>query len=191
MPSLVAYAVVKRSYTSLRLKRSLVLALLLSWAGDVLLTQSGEVFFMAGLSAFLLAHITYVYAYGYSSANYPLKVVWRRWWYWVPIVGYGFSFYAWLFPKIGPDLHVAVGAYSLVLVSMLLAAAGRGKYTHPTSFIFVGIGATLFVVSDSLIAVNRFVEPLQNGQLQIMLTYILGQWLITEGLLRHPSPVDP
>lgn len=191
MPLLGIYAFSKQSHVSARVKGTLLLALGFSWLGDVLLLFTESHFFIMGLGAFLLAHIVYIFSYGYASATYPLKKVWQRWWYYLPILGYGCSFSSYLLPQVPPEMLVPVAAYALVIVTMLLAAAGRGKYTHPTSFILVTLGAVLFVISDSFIAVNKFVDPLPNASLLIMTTYILGQWAITEGLLRHPSPVRP
>ncbi|HAA14140.1 MAG TPA: hypothetical protein DCE41_21580 [Cytophagales bacterium] len=190
MPLLIVYAITKKSIIAPRLKRSLVIALLFSWVGDILLALPVSGYFIPGLAAFLVGHVVYIVAYGYASATYPLKVIWHRWWYSLPIVGYGFSFIAWLLPKLPSGLEIPVVLYALVITVMLLAAAGRGKYTHPTSFIFVLLGAVFFALSDSMIAINRFVNPLEQGSLLIMSTYILGQWLITEGLLRHPSPAE-
>lgn len=191
MPLLGAYALNKESYTASRIKISLGLALFFSWIGDALLGFSGDIYFLSGLGSFLVGHVIYIFAYGYASGTYPLKIIWKRWWYWLPIVGYGFSFLAWLWPKLDPAMQYPVAGYAMVLVAMLLAAAGRGKYTHPTSFILVLWGAVSFVLSDSMIAVNRFAEAIPQGSLLIMSTYILGQWMIAEGLLNHPSPAKP
>jgi uncharacterized membrane protein YhhN len=46
-------------------------------------------------------------------------------------------------------------------------------------------GATLFMISDSLIAINRFLEPLPRVGIWVMITYIAAQYLILTGLLKH------
>ena len=48
----------------------------------------------------------------------------------------------------------------------------------------VGIGATLFLASDALIAYDRFVRPLAWGHVVVHITYHLGQLLIVLGMLR-------
>jgi uncharacterized membrane protein YhhN len=47
------------------------------------------------------------------------------------------------------------------------------------------MGAFTFVVSDSLIAINKFVAPLTNANLLIMLTYCLAQIWIVIGTIQH------
>ena len=47
------------------------------------------------------------------------------------------------------------------------------------------MGAILFVVSDSLLAFNKFFSPFNNAGVIIMLTYGLAQLFITEGAVRY------
>ena len=71
---------------------------------------------------------------------------------------------------------VAVVVYSLIISAMVVTATGT-----PSWLAFVG--ATLFAVSDSMIAYNRFVRPFARADLPIMVTYHVGQLLLIGGLI--------
>ena len=45
-------------------------------------------------------------------------------------------------------------------------------------------GATVFVASDAILSVNRFVRPVPHARLVLMVTYHVGQALIVAGVLR-------
>ncbi|MFZ5970800.1 MAG: lysoplasmalogenase [Bacteroidota bacterium] len=169
------------------LQRSLVLiiALLFSWAGDVLLMFSGDLFFMLGLSGFLLSHVFYVVAYrqhkktdgvgflGVQKARYSF-----------PFILVGTGLLTILYPVLGP-MKVPVTAYAAVLVAMALAALFRFGFTSTRSFGWVLTGAILFLVSDSTLAINKFLQPVPYSGLLIMSTYMAAQYMIVEGLLAH------
>jgi uncharacterized membrane protein YhhN len=68
---------------------------------------------------------------------------------------------------------------------MVMVALFRFGKTTAGSFAMVFGGAILFMISDSLIAINKFLEPLPQSGFWIMTTYIGAQFLIVRGLLRH------
>jgi uncharacterized membrane protein YhhN len=72
-----------------------------------------------------------------------------------------------------------------VLTLMVLNAVFRYGRTSSAGFWFALAGAVLFMISDSLLAINKFMNPLPQASLFIMLTYIAAQYLIVEGILRH------
>jgi uncharacterized membrane protein YhhN len=168
-------------------ERSLIVivALVFSWAGDVLLMFSGELFFMLGLAAFLLSHVFYIVTYrqykkesgdgfhGVQKARYAF-----------PIVLAATGLLTVLFPSLG-GMRVPVTIYALVLMVMTLAALFRFGYTPLPSFWFVFGGAILFMISDSTLAINKFLSPVPNSALIIMSTYMSAQFLIVWGLIRH------
>jgi uncharacterized membrane protein YhhN len=63
---------------------------------------------------------------------------------------------------------VPVAGYVAVIATMLLFALASGR-------VLAGVGALLFVGSDSLIAWDRFVRPVPGARVAIMVTYHLGQ----------------
>ena len=47
----------------------------------------------------------------------------------------------------------------------------------------IAVGATVFAVSDTVLASERFVRPWERAQLLVMVTYHVGQALIVVGVL--------
>ncbi len=89
-----------------------------------------------------------------------------------------------LFPVLG-DLQIPVIVYALVLMAMVVSAIYRLGRTSFASFSLVLFGAFLFMVSDSLLAINKFLDKVPLGGFWIMLTYIGAQFLIVSGLMKH------
>jgi uncharacterized membrane protein YhhN len=78
-------------------------------------------------------------------------------------------------------------AYAAVLVTMVIVALFRYGRTTAASFGLVFGGAVLFMISDSLLAMNKFHAPIQQAGLLIMITYCVAQGLIAEGMLKHEA----
>jgi uncharacterized membrane protein YhhN len=70
---------------------------------------------------------------------------------------------------------------------MALQALFRFGYTNKKSFTLIFIGALFFMISDSLLAINKFLTPVPLASLGIMFTYMLAQYLIVEGVLAHDN----
>ena len=158
-----------------------VIALLFSLAGDVLMMSDNM--FIGGLASFLLAHVCYIATYLKTGAGEgrlsPLDIT--------KFVMLGIVMTWLLYPRLDGML-IPVLLYTLVLVTMGLLAHKRRGATSTTSFSLVSTGASLFVISDCLIAVNRFAFEVPAGHILIMSTYIVAQYLIIQGLLKHLSP---
>lgn len=161
-------------------------ALLFSFAGDVLLLfeHLQPSLFVPGLLCFLFTHILYIV---YFLRIKPRQVsLLRTAPYIIPLIMlYVYFLLRLLFPLLGA-MKFPVTIYALVIISMLLVAihiytrvdAETGKY-------FIA-GATLFVLSDSLLAINKFYAPLHLPFL-IMLTYCLAQYLIVSGVIKRAA----
>ncbi|NNM45437.1 lysoplasmalogenase family protein [Knoellia koreensis] len=156
---------------------ALLAALALSLVGDIALLSEAEPRFVVGLGAFLLAHLAYVVAF--VGAGMPAG--------WLTLAGAALVAVAAatagrrIVPAAaregGPGLGGACAAYMAVIGVMVVAAWATGRP-------LVALGATVFMVSDTVLAWNRFVRPLRFGTLAVMVTYHVGQVLIVLGLLR-------
>lgn len=164
--------------------RSLVAAaLFFSWIGDVCLLQNGNGWFMAGLGSFLLAHIMYIIFFlrihrinvAAPRLHIPLVMM---------AVAYAFSLFVFLYPYIG-NLKIPVGIYAAVITCMLIAATHALSSDVQISRKLFIAGALLFVLSDSLLAINKFYQSLPAGNLGVMLTYALAQFALTKGSLLY------
>jgi len=162
------------------------LALIFSWIGDVFLMFQIEYpnFFLFGLGAFAVAQILYITTFLKArrldeTASDKGKIV-----YTIPFIIFTIAFLWYLWPVIG-ELKLPVAIYSFLLTGMAIAAIFRMEQTNLKSFNLLFFGSVLFVLSDSLIAVNKFLNPMEHAGLFIMITYILAQWNIINGLLLH------
>ena len=163
-------------------------ALFFCWAGDVLLMfqTEGEMFFMLGLVAFLLGHMLYIFCYRrmrWSDSSKGLLVP-QKIRYAFPVVLAATSLVTILFPYLG-GLKGPVLIYALVLMFMVLTALFRYGRTTTGSFWMIFAGAALFMISDSLLAINKFYSPVPQSGLAIMSAYIGAQYLIVRGVLKH------
>jgi uncharacterized membrane protein YhhN len=172
------------------ISKSLLFAILFSCVGDTLLMLQArdEKFFMFGLGAFLVAHIFYILTYQQhqsSDTTNELQGL-QKIRYAFPILLSGAGLVVILYGRLG-GLKIPVLIYAVVLTCMVLAALFRFGKTTTSSFAMVFGGAILFMISDSLIAVNKFLEVLPMAGFWIMTTYIAAQYLIVTGLSNHKN----
>ncbi len=159
-------------------------ALVFSWLGDILLLieKRHEFLFIYGLLAFLVAHICYVAYFlkvgKLNRSNYSVRPI--------PLLttlAYSLIFYFYLFPALS-EMKIPVLIYTTVISGMLIA--GFHAFDNKGAFARICLaGIVLFVLSDSILALNRFVFAVPLGSVFVMITYALGQLLITEGSLRN------
>jgi uncharacterized membrane protein YhhN len=166
----------------------LVRALGLSWVGDVLLLYPG--LFLPGLVAFLVAHVCYAWLLTRDApARPPAKPF-------VCCMVAGVLVYASLwFNGLPPAMPMPVAAYVAVLATMAALAWGRFWHRQDRGSGWVAVGATVFMVSDTLLAIDRFVSPLPFAGLWVLATYYVAQGLIVSGVLQSiavpPSSLMP
>lgn len=158
--------------------RRLAGALLLSALGDVFLGFSGEPWFAYGLGSFLIAHLFYITLFVRNwprpfAAGLAHKII-AAW-----LIGFAATMFVWLWPSLG-EMKLAVAAYMCALTGMGVAATLAGFRAW-----WVVIGAVLFMLSDSLIAVGRFKAPVASGEYLIWATYYTAQVLIALGFIRE------
>jgi len=138
----------------------LIAALALSLLGDVYLMLPTDLF-LAGMAAFFLAHVAYVGAF---DASLRWRIVW-----WMVALAASAPVSVRIVRAIqDPGLRFAVVGYMAIIGLMVGSAFASGRFTAV-------VGALLFLASDSIIAWNRFVQPLTWAQPTIMITYHLGQ----------------
>jgi len=146
-------------------RNRLAAGLALSLASDDLI----EISFVAGLAAFLLAHVAYISAFLADERRpRPLRAL--------PIAAYGLGMTAFLWPGLG-GMRGPVVAYVVAICTMVWRAAARvGRSGAPSAGEWAGLtGAVLFALSDTLIALDRFHTPVPGARLAIILLYWAGQ----------------
>jgi len=157
--------------------RSFMLAALAgSLAGDVFLMLPG--FFIPGLVSFLVAHLFYVALFKGGQRWFPHRGALAA------TLCVGAAMYAFLWVGgLPPGLRAPVAAYVLVIALMAAQAMGRATVLRDGPSLLVALGAGFFMLSDSLLATNRFVAPLPGSQVWVLGTYYAAQALIVSGWL--------
>jgi len=146
-------------------------ALAFSLAGDVFLMFPG--YFVPGLLAFLLAHLAYIALFRQDAPWFRSRRAL------VATLGIGAAMYAFLWQGGLPTaLRVPVAVYVAVIALMTAQAIGRATALRSGAALGVALGAGVFMLSDALLAVNRFVTPLPMAQLWVLTTYYVAQILI-------------
>jgi uncharacterized membrane protein YhhN len=155
-------------------------ALLFSCLGDIaLIFKDG---FLPGLGSFLIAHLFYIFAFLQDNQGFIFSKKDRIYWG-ILVLLFGMGLMGYLLPHLG-EMQIPVGVYSTTILVMLLTALNRWKSVSALSFQGVLAGAILFVLSDSMIAISRFVAPFPLSGISIMVTYAVGQYLIVMGYLQ-------
>ena len=131
--------------------------LIFSWIGDGLLLfeSRNSMFFIFGLASFLTTHIFYI-IYFFSIGSPGVSLLKKQ-----PVT-----------------IYAAV--ISTMLISSLYAYCKINKAAG-NAYI---VGAVAFVLSDSLLAVDKFYHPIPYAGVFIMLTYCAAQYYIVRGFMR-------
>ena len=187
MPALI---IVVQQTAGLRHGKKLMIGgLIFSWVGDTLLLFENKhpLFFIMGLASFLLTHVCYI-IYFLSHRGLNSSLLKQQPFIILLVIAYGAGLFFLLLPHLG-ELKFPVLLYAVVICSMLLSAIHI--YTNvkePANKLYVA-GALLFVISDSLLAFNKFYYPLYLAGLLIMLTYCMAQYFIVSGFVSEREPV--
>ncbi len=147
------------------------LGLLFSWLGDTSLMYSGNIGFLLGLGFFLLAHVAYLTMFirKLKKRAMPLVAIAYVVW-WIALV-------AVLAPHTGVLLG-PVAVYGVVLGAMAAVALRSNRW--------IALGGMLFVISDTVLGLNKFVPEFTLWQVGfvVMVTYISAQGLIAYGVVQ-------
>lgn len=148
----------------------LIAGLVCSMAGDIFLMLPAN-YFVAGLISFLIAHIFYIVAFTQGRAFRG-----SVWWI-ASFVIYGIFIFWLLEPYLGHLLWPVV-VYIGVILIMGWQAAERWNHLRDTGALLALVGAIFFIVSDSVLAYNKFRASIEFGRALNLSTYFLAQWLI-------------
>jgi len=161
--------------TNVTYQKAILAGIICSLVGDVFLMLPGTVFrhgFLCGLLSFLLAHICFLRALISDSrfAGKPLAFV--------GIAALG-AINLWiLWPGLPAALRIPVVTYVCLLLCMTAQAISRCLQLRSMSGRLALIGGLCFMLSDTLLAYNRFYAPIAHSPLLILSSYYLALWLI-------------
>ncbi len=170
----VAIAVVNGA-TVTQYGRFILVALVLSWCGDVFLLSRTSAFLLAGIAAFLLAHVAFavaflqesIDAYSFAAALACMSVT-------------GIILARWLWPRLGGFYRIAVPVYILAIMLMTSLAVGMRRASMPAT---VAFGAILFAVSDVSVAKDRFIDSSISNKIWGIPLYYAAQILLAMSVI--------
>jgi uncharacterized membrane protein YhhN len=188
IPALIGYLDSRLLSITKGLSKWILGALLFSLAGDVLLMfeEKDSIFFLLGLSCFLLAHIFYIVFFHHVRLKEKVK---GNPWLLVVVVIYYAALITLLSPYLG-DMKIPVLVYGIVISFMFMLAMHMLFIKNKAAGKWMMFGALLFVISDSVLAINKFYSSFEGAGIFIMLTYGLAQLFIVEGAARYISSTD-
>jgi len=170
----------------------IALGLLFALIGDIALMLPRERFKL-GLFAFMGTHLAYLAAFNFTAP----PVMWEATAVAMAvaiIVGIYYRRLVRALHEKGNDyLRLPIGAYAIAISLMVVAALllpFHGELEHGAA-LAAAAGAVLFLLSDGLLAWNKFVRPLPQGTLLARITYHLAQILIVTGSLMLWGKVMP
>ncbi|MFF2481129.1 lysoplasmalogenase [Paenibacillus sp. NPDC058071] len=183
---IIAYAWLESPKNRKRSHILLLLGLFFCMLGDGLL-----VWFVVGLSAFLIGHLFYLSAFlgKWRFTKWRFASV-------VPIAAYSIVMASYLLPAVKDGgngaLLIPVLLYLIVIALMCWSAIMTGR-------LWAAVGSVLFVISDSVLAWNKFVSDVPHAGIWIMVTYYAAQLLIARSIrtidggdsgVSQPRPID-
>ena len=163
----------------------LIAALVASWLGDVLLMPHGNAWFTAGGIAFMLAHFLFIAVYvpqvNFSEVNWFIAVPAAVAYYSVSAVIIHL-----LRPTTPKKMQIPMYVYLLANSTMNVFALMQLISNPCVGSAVAYIGAVLFFISDcTLFLVRYYKKPdiIFKRHFTVMFTYILGEFMITQGMI--------
>ncbi len=140
-------------------------------SGDVVILwqDTNDVFFFLGMGLFVLGHLSYTFGFGFRP--FGLKEF-------VLSVTVGTLMYSIILPGLPSKLMtVAVTIYTIIIAMMAWRAIARFNLRGeiPWRKVYAAIGAILFILSDSILGINKFIWKMPNEKEMIMIPYYLAQ----------------
>ena len=176
--------------------RWLLAGMVFALGGDIFLMIPERDLFVPGLASFLVMQLCYIVAFFRSARENGHPVTGLKWLsHALPFVLYSGAFVFYLRTSFETNtalqpLWTPVVLYVVCISSMGVSATARFGAVLTGSFRRVTLGAILFMISDSVIALNKFVIRVPFAPLLIMVTYAATQYLIVVGMLREHQLTD-
>jgi len=156
-----------------------VIALEFSFFGDVLLLFSGELFFMGGLVSFLMAHFLFIKIVisRIKEVNF-IKAL-------ISVLPF-LAVFGLLIFTLKDSLNEML--WPVVIYGLTIATFGAVSFldflnTKSKKSLLMLFGAVVFMISDSLLAINKFYSPAHILEVFVMITYVLAQYLIFRSMI--------
>jgi len=171
---IIALAALSKPPVIIRYRNLVIIGLIFSLAGDVMLMLPFDLF-VFGLVSFLIAHLVYIGAF---MGKRPWRMAW------LPALLYlafGVGIFLILLPGLG-EMTFPVIFYIVVILTMAYTAWDQWDQARDRWVLFAFIGALLFVLSDTILAINKFRFPFLAGRGLNLSAYFAAQWFIARSI---------
>ncbi len=191
MPILIFWLFKAMNYKLNLFQQLIAAGLVFSCFGDIFLMFDQANLFIWGLGSFFITHILYIVSFIYSNKN--SHTPWSaRLFFALPFVGFTYMFIWILSPYILSSeehqaLFIPVVFYASIIATMGITATWRISISDKGSYYYILYGALLFIASDSMIAINKFISPIPWASILIMVTYMTAQFIIVKGGMKQTS----
>ncbi len=155
-------------------RNTIILGLLFSLAGDIFLLDKNR-FFTWGLFSFLLAHIAYILAF------FTIPIYQYHPWLIGVFAIMGLIVLKYLSSTTG-KMFLPVLLYIVIIVAMGWSATERALTLRSLGGFITAIGAYSFMVSDTVLSINKFRYSFKSSEALILSTYYFAQWCIVCGI---------
>ena len=162
-----------------KINKMYVLALICSLLGDVFLMFEGELYFIIGLISFLLAHLLFI--------NIVIKEIKKNTIKNIIITAFPFVI---VFSLLIFRLKNSLGEmlFPVIIYGIIIATFGTVSLINfrekkSIKSIFMLFGAIIFMISDSVLAINKFYEQAHIFEIIVMATYVLAQYFIYRAMI--------
>lgn len=154
---------------------AIAIGLAFAAAGDFFLMLPGD-YFLAGLVCFLITHCVYIYALCRKARFGEHKLVL------VVFAALSIAIIAGLWTSIPSAMKIPVVIYASAIGLMGAQAFSRALSTAPETIVhysawLAAVGGLFFMLSDTLLAFNRFHSPIPLSGLWVLGTYYAAQFL--------------
>lgn len=157
--------------------RPILAALVLSWAGDVMLLSLRSSMLVGGIASFFLAHLAFAVAF----LTLPLDMIWFGGGL-LSMAAVAAILLVWLWPYLDPIYRFAVPAYLAAIILMTSLAVGSVSTDGSR---LLAIGAIAFAVSDISVARDRFVQRSFVNRAWGLPLYYAAQIMFAISVLSH------
>ena len=184
-PFLLLFLILFYVFAAPRVDPFLLCALITSWLGDVLLIPRGDKWFVVGGISFMLAHFLFIISYleniDISRANWLIVIP-------MGIIYFGISI--WIIHLLKPStpkkMLMPMNFYLFCNSAMNLCSLLQLMTFRNTGSLMALLGAMLFFASDCCLFLVRYHSRpgiVFRNRFTVMITYLLGEFLITMGML--------
>ena len=172
---LILFMIFTQGWDMNNYKILIICGLIFSLIGDLFLIFP-EKHFTKGLVSFLIGHLCYIFAFTVSS-GLPKSI-----WILIPIIIVGIIYLVTILPHTG-KLKIPVAIYITIIIVMGWFAIERYTNLQTIGSLYGTIGAIFFIISDAVLAYNKFKNQFYYAELIVLSSYFIAQWLIALSVL--------